>query len=189
MSENFNVKPYYDDFDPTKNYHRILFKPGYAVQARELTQSQTILQNQISNFADHIFSQNTPVTGGKITANLNCYYLKLLSSYGTTQIDVTNFLNADGTGRYITDNDTGTIVAKVIAVIPATLADPPTIIVNYLSGLKISDAMTIRTNDTSSNYYATTIGVAGGTTSTGLSSTASISDGVFYVVKIGRAHV
>ena len=40
-------KPYYDDFDPSKNFHRVLYRPGYAVQARELTQSQTIMQNQI----------------------------------------------------------------------------------------------------------------------------------------------
>ena len=55
MSLNFNVDPYYDDFDPTKNFHRILFKPGSAVQARELTQSQTILQDQISKFGLGIY--------------------------------------------------------------------------------------------------------------------------------------
>ena len=44
------VSPYYDDFDETKNFHRILFRPGYAVQARELTQIQTIMQNQIERF-------------------------------------------------------------------------------------------------------------------------------------------
>ena len=71
---NFNTGPYFDDFDPSKNFHRILFKPGAAVQARELTQSQTILQNQISEFASSIFSQNTPVAGGQVTTNLNCYY-------------------------------------------------------------------------------------------------------------------
>ena len=55
MSLYFNVDPYYDDFDQTKNFHRILFKPGRAVQARELTQAQTILQDQITKFADNIF--------------------------------------------------------------------------------------------------------------------------------------
>ena len=74
---DFNIDPYYDDFDSAKNYHRILFKPGYAVQARELTQSQSILQNQITNFADAIFTQNTPVSGGKVTVNQNVYYIKL----------------------------------------------------------------------------------------------------------------
>ena len=55
MALNFNVDPYYDDFDDTKNFHRILFKPGKAVQARELTQAQTILQDQITKFANNIF--------------------------------------------------------------------------------------------------------------------------------------
>ena len=57
MALNFNVDPYFDDFDPNKNFHRILFKPGFAVQARELTQSQTILQNQIERLSDHIFEK------------------------------------------------------------------------------------------------------------------------------------
>ena len=56
---DFNVDPYYDDFDPTKNFHRVLFKPGSAVQARELTQSQSILQDQVTKFADNIFKQNS----------------------------------------------------------------------------------------------------------------------------------
>ena len=92
MALNFNVDPYYDDFDPSKNFHRILFKPGFAVQARELTQAQTILQSQISKFADNIFSQNTPVTGGKVTTNLNCYYIRLLPTYNNAAITASNFL-------------------------------------------------------------------------------------------------
>ena len=182
MSENFNVSPYYDDFDPSKNYHRILFKPGFAVQARELTQSQTILQNQISDFAQNIFTQNTPVSGGKVTTNLTCYYIKLISTFGTSTISVSNFLNADGSGRYITDS-TGSVVAKVIAATDATIADPPTLIVTYLSGVQFTDGTTITTtNDGGTQYQATTVGSTGGSTCTGLSSTASVSDGVFYVV-------
>ena len=50
LNTNLNVSPYFDDFDPTKNYSRILFRPGTAVQARELTQIQSILQDQIENF-------------------------------------------------------------------------------------------------------------------------------------------
>ena len=34
---DLNVNPYYDDFDESKNYHRVLFKPAVALQARELT--------------------------------------------------------------------------------------------------------------------------------------------------------
>ena len=47
MAINFNVNPYYDDYNEDKGFHRILFKPSVSVQARELTQLQTILQKQI----------------------------------------------------------------------------------------------------------------------------------------------
>jgi len=40
---NLNVGPYYDDFDKDNNFYRVLFKPGFPVQARELTTSQSIL--------------------------------------------------------------------------------------------------------------------------------------------------
>jgi hypothetical protein len=55
MAVNTASSPYYDDFDQTKNFYRILFKPGTAVQSRELTQVQSILQDQIKKFANHIF--------------------------------------------------------------------------------------------------------------------------------------
>ena len=142
MSLYFNVDPYYDDFDQTKNFHRILFKPGKAVQARELTQSQTILQDQITKFADNIFKQNSPVTGGQVTTNLNCYYIKLTNPAG---FDVTQFF-PNNNGVFI-QNATGTITAKVLTVAAATgtggTGDPPTLIVTYISGQQFTDAMTI----------------------------------------------
>ena len=51
INTNLNVSPYWDDFDETKNFHRVLFRPGLAVQTRELTQLQTILQKQVERFA------------------------------------------------------------------------------------------------------------------------------------------
>ena len=55
---NLNVSPYFDDFDPNDNYHRVLFKPGYPVQARELTTLQSILQNQSSLVTAQKIGQN-----------------------------------------------------------------------------------------------------------------------------------
>ena len=51
-TKDFNTSPYYDDYDSSKGYHRVLFKPSFAVQARELTQLQTILQNQVKYTTD-----------------------------------------------------------------------------------------------------------------------------------------
>lgn len=174
MSLNFNVDPYYDDFDQTKNFHRILFKPGKAVQARELTQSQTILQDQITKFADNIFKQNSPVTGGQITTNFSNYYVKLQTTYNNVAIDVTEF---DG---LLVKNATGTVIARVVAVAAATgtegAGDPPTLVLTYKTGTHFQDNDVIY--DVNSNLAAQAI-VSG---ATGSSSTVSISEGVFYVL-------
>ena len=50
----FNIDPYYDDYNEDKKFLRMLFRPGYAVQARELTQLQSILQSQIEKFGKKI---------------------------------------------------------------------------------------------------------------------------------------
>lgn len=65
MSLDLNVLPYFDDYNEDKGFHRVLFKPGVAVQARELTQLQTILQKQIERFGDHVFTNGARVLGGK----------------------------------------------------------------------------------------------------------------------------
>ena len=51
QSTNFNTPPYFEDYDPEDNFHKVLFKPGVPLQARELTTVQSILQNQIESRA------------------------------------------------------------------------------------------------------------------------------------------
>ena len=173
MPLNFNVDPYYDDFDPAKNFHRILFKPGFAVQARELTQSQSILQDQITKFADNIFKQNSPVTGGQVTTNFSCSYIKLQPTFNDAAIDINAFANK------LVRNATGTVLAQVIAIVAATgttgAGDPPTLIVSYKSGDQFQDDDVVY--DVTSNLTAQ----AQALDATGLSSVASIAQGVFYV--------
>lgn len=74
---NLNVLPYFDDFDPDNNFYRVLFKPGYPVQARELTTLQSILQNQIKSFGSHIFKDGSVVVPGTISYNSNYYAVKI----------------------------------------------------------------------------------------------------------------
>lgn len=168
---NFNVDPYYDDFDPNKNYHRILFRPGRAVQARELTQSQTILQNQISNFADHFFNQNTPIKGGDVTINTKVRYIKLNPSFNEVDVVASDFAN-----QVITD-DTGTVLAQVLATEEGVEGgDPPTLVVTYFSGSEFAN---------SSNVFSQTssaVAQAVASDAVGNASVGSIANGVFYVV-------
>ena len=67
---DLNVSPYYDDFDTTDNFHRVLFR-SFAVQARELTQLQSILQNQIEKFGTHMFKEGAMVIPGKLGLPMN----------------------------------------------------------------------------------------------------------------------
>jgi hypothetical protein len=60
LNTDFNAAPYYDDFDEQKNYHRVLFRPSVPIQARELTQLQSILQNQVERFGDNIYNKKVP---------------------------------------------------------------------------------------------------------------------------------
>jgi len=78
---SYNEPPYYDDFDSLNNYLRIMFRPGYPVQARELTQLQTILQNQIGQFADHLFEDGSMIIPGAVSINPKVPYVKIESSF------------------------------------------------------------------------------------------------------------
>lgn len=78
LKTDFNKSPYFDDFDETKNFHRVLFKPAVAVQARELTQLQTILQNQIERFGNNILVEGTIIQGGNFVEEDALAYVKLL---------------------------------------------------------------------------------------------------------------
>ena len=61
---NLNVAPYFDDFDATKNYNKVLFKPAYPIQARELNSIQSVLQNQIEAMGDNLFKEGSVVIPG-----------------------------------------------------------------------------------------------------------------------------
>ena len=77
---NLNQSPYFDDYKASDKYYQILFRPGRAVQARELTQLQTLLQNQIERFGTHIFKQGSnviPGTANSVRYARNVHFIKL----------------------------------------------------------------------------------------------------------------
>ena len=78
---NLNVSPYFDDFDQTDNYYKILFKPGYPIQARELTGLQSILQNQIDRFGQHFFKEGAKVIPGNTAYSRSYYAVELNATH------------------------------------------------------------------------------------------------------------
>jgi len=171
INTNFNVDPYYDDYDEDKKFLRVLFKPGYAVQARELTQAQTILQKQIERFGNHIFKNGSVVTGGQ-TFLQDCTYLKLDSTYSGTTVNTTVFV-----GSTIVDNiSTPTKRAEVIKVYDADsgTSEPKTLLVKQLYG----DAFV--SGDTILTYEATPTAANISTSGVGTGQIFSVTEGVFY---------
>ena len=88
---NLNVAPYFDDFDTTNNYCKILFKPGLPVQARELTGIQSVLQDQIEKFGQHVFKDGASVTGGGVRYNGG--YTSIRIQRSNEGIDVRSYLD------------------------------------------------------------------------------------------------
>lgn len=124
----YSSSPYHDDFSESKGFHRILFKPGVAVQARELTQLQTILQNQISRFGQNIFKEGAIVIPGQQSLDIGYKYVKLTTSYNSVDSDT---VIEDLVGDIVTGQTTG-VRAEVVNFSVATDTDPPTIFVKYL---------------------------------------------------------
>ena len=100
---DFNLAPYYDDFDEKDKYYKVLFRPGVAVQTRELNQLQSILQNQITKFGNHVFRDGSMVIPGQVNYNDKLNYLKVSSvSLGSEDLtyleDKIISSESDGTG-------------------------------------------------------------------------------------------
>lgn len=79
QNTNLNVSPYYDDFNRNKDFYRVLFRPGYSVQTRELITLQSILQEQIERYGNYQFKQGELVIPGEVGLNTKLNYVKLSS--------------------------------------------------------------------------------------------------------------
>ena len=128
ISTDLNVDPYYDDFNEEKNFHQILFRPGLAVQARELTQLQTLLQKQTSRFGNHVFTEGTIIHGGAKTFNNNIPFVKITDKDNGNNTIVMSTL----VGKTITGATTG-VTGEIIDVLTGaqTAANTNTLYIKY----------------------------------------------------------
>ena len=47
---DLNISPYYNDYSEDNKFQKVLYRAGRPLQARELTQSQSILQKLMVEF-------------------------------------------------------------------------------------------------------------------------------------------
>lgn len=196
ITNNYNTEPYYDDFDPNsdKNYQRILFRPGVSVQARELTQLQSILQNQIARHGEHVFKEGSAVTGGEFGFTNKFHAVKINDANGS--LSVSTYLD-QLLDAVIKGSESG-LEAQVIHVEPATVTDPITLYVNYIGSGIDGSTSTFKNNESllwqqSEEDVANNFNSIGGVTNNGVvastiaenatddGTSASIESGIMFV--------
>ena len=195
--KTYSVSPYYDDFNESKNYHRILFRPGFAVQARELTQMQSALQAQIDRHGQYAFKDGSRVVNGELSLNIEYDYLKLEGSFTHSSVAYTSAgLSAlEGTVITGTGNSGNQVTALVLKAVAAEGSDPDTVYIKYQkSGGTNSDVEKFAAGEVfSSNGDPVKYGMVGsgsdtgtGTASTiansiGKGSSVAITEGVYFI--------
>jgi len=129
---NLNISPYYDDFDKDDNFYRVLFKPGYPVQARELTTLQSILQNQVESFGSHVFKEGSMVIPGNVNYDPEYYSVRLSEDH--LGIDISVYAS-NLVGKRVRGQTSGVVavVDKYSNVSEVDGITDPTIFVKYLN--------------------------------------------------------
>ena len=187
---NLDTSPYFDDFDASKDFYKVLFKPGFPVQARELTSLQSILQNQVSSFGQHFFKEGAMVIPGGITYNPN--YSAVILNPQQGGIDISLYL--DKLVGVTIRGETSSIQATVVGYMlpPTNGITNPTIFVSYSNSGSDETTTTFLNNEalineqpvtygnttiTAGRIFATTVS----TDSTAVGSAAKISDGIYFI--------
>lgn len=168
--KTYNTAPYFDDFDENNKFYKILFRPGYAVQARELTQLQTILQNQVKRQGDHIFKDGAMVIPGQMSIDTGVGYVKIQD----TTLNVALFA-----GNEVVGNSSG-LTGRIVYATAAEGIDPAVLFVKYTN----SGTDTV-TKEFAPNEELTIGGVnivqLSNSSPTGIASLATIERGVYYI--------
>ena len=190
QNTNLNIAPYYDDFDQSKGFLKVLFKPGYPVQARELTTLQSVLQNQIDTFGTGVYKEGSMVVPGGITLNTNVACVIIQNTY--LNLDVELYRTAlDG---LVIKGSTSGVRARILFSVSANTSTKSqiTFYINYLEKANDNTTTTFTdgetfTCETDITYASTTIAAGtpiaqllnSGANSRG--STASVGAGTYYV--------
>ena len=125
FTKNSFETTYKDDFIDSDNYHRILFNSGRALQARELTQMQTIIQEEVARFGRNVFKDGAAVNPGGPTINNSFEFVKLDTTTNNLPTDTSTLIGLELTGA------TSSVKGRVVRVETASGSDPATLYVQY----------------------------------------------------------
>lgn len=189
IETNLNQSPYFDDFDEGKNFHRVLFRPGFGVQARELTQLQSILQNQIERFANEVLVDGTAVSGVGLTTDDKFDYVKLRDKDANNRVLLLgDFFQGGSVANAVVTGSASGLTAQLIDVVDGSEAAAPdylSIFVKYTNSGANNTARAFNDNETlivrqrANNQFIVAANTIA-SESTGYGFRASVSDGIIY---------
>ena len=188
---NLNINPYFDDFDKDDNFYKVLFKPGFPIQARELTTLQSILQNQVEKFGSHIFKEGSMVIPGNV--NFDGEYPSVRVNADHLGIDVSVYADKL-VGKKLRGQTSG-VVAVVDKYLTSTMSsdiDDLTLFVKYGRGGEDGEQETFSdgevliveegfTYGNTSIDAEDTVATLVSENATSVGTAASIGEGVFFI--------
>lgn len=183
MPLDFNISPYFDDYDVTKDYQAVLFRPAARLQARELNQLQSILREQIARVGSHIFEEGSVVIPGDLTYDLNYTYVKVDSVEGQTVALDSWWENSTTTllGKTLIGSTSGA-KAVVVNYLEQDTDGKVAIYIKYIGGADGIDVSFLAEEILTCPESAITLTVAAsGYTPTGAGSAASIKEGIYLI--------
>lgn len=179
FNQNTFREVYKDDFRDSDHYHRILFNSGRPVQARELTQLQTILSREVERFGHNIFKE-----GAAVNPISNVF---VNNKYRYVQVTQTSIPAGELVGLTLTGETSGVqaIILEVLEYVDSN--NPVTLYVDYIN----TDTALIESGEEPVTFAlgeniinaieGVTFTVSSSETAVGYGTKASIGDGVFFV--------
>ena len=154
MPQKTNIKaaPYFDDYDSSKDFYKVLFRPSYPVQGRELNTLQSILQNQVESYGKYRFKQGDLVVPGEVGLNKRLDFVKL-SSVSEVAVNVDGEIiyqkyDIDGlVGQKVSGLSSG-VIALILSISKQTDNNNDTLYVKYLTAGASGDEETFRQGET-----------------------------------------
>lgn len=174
---NLNVSPYFDDHGEglSMRYTKVLFKPGKAVQARELNQIQTYNALGLKSICDFILNEGSemyPCLGNngtyEVYANSTFQYVKLHTDTNTELFEAGDIIH----------NSSNSTQMNVYIIVSSDGTNPPTIVGKYEDG---SGIFTAAEEVYINSEALPTSNVSDESTPTGNSSVVTIENSYWYV--------
>ena len=181
------LSTYNDDFNEDNNFLRILFNPARSLQSREVTQIQSLLQEQIKKNSDISLSDGSIITGGGVSADTSVTALLLETDFAGSAIDVASLKNNVITG--LTSGVTDQARAYVIETISrgnrgaiGSGGNFHVLLIKYLSNRTFGDGVSISIENSVS--VATSVSITGNSLTQAASRnvvSVTIDEGIYYI--------